>query len=245
MTGKIIYEKLIYLPLVISILLISSCGEKERTNVLKADGSPSFAVMDFSEPLPLSPVPDGWWHRTFWLSSAMDISFVTKENIPSICLSTDNSASMLIRYVDIALDEYSDLSWDWFIEKGITSDISELTPDGDDHPARLYLNFETAIGESHRMEIIWGNRELSAGEWKHLQFSENRSFPHYVANGGEENTGRWHNERVDLTELYSELWGDASGARLVEIALFCDTDGTGAQSIAYFADIRAQKKVLD
>lgn len=96
--------------------------------------------------------------------------------------------------------------------------------------------------ELHRMEIIWGNREFKAGEWKMLEFSEGRSFPHYVANAGQENIGRWHSENVNLSELYSELWGDAGGARLIDIGLFCDTDGTGEQSVAYFSDVRVKKK---
>ena len=47
-------------------------------------------------------------------------------------------------------------------------------------------------------------------------------------------------ERVNLVDLYTTLWGDAKGARLVELGLFCDTDETGASSLAYFADIRAE-----
>ncbi|MBT6031346.1 MAG: DUF3047 domain-containing protein [Kordiimonadaceae bacterium] len=199
------------------------------------------SVMDFSEALTLDPVPDGWHHRTFWRHSPMDISFITKDERPSIRLSTDNTASMLFRYVDIQLNQYPFLSWEWFIEQGIYSDLSELTPEGDDHPARFYLSFEAENGDTHRMEIIWGNKELHRGDWKHLKFSETRSFPHYVANGGEENIGQWHAEKVDLTELYQTLWGSAKGAKLKEIALFCDTDETDLKSIAYFSNIGIEK----
>lgn len=138
------------------------------------------------------------------------------------------------------LDRYPGLSWDWFIEQPIDSEIDELTVAGDDHPARLYLGFESASGESHAMESIWGNRALQRGDWTHLEFFGFFSFPHYTANGGDENSGRWHHERWNLRDLYSTLWGDPDGARLVELALFCDTDETGAQSTAYFADIRVE-----
>lgn len=37
-----------------------------RVNVLVAGASTSVSVMDFSAPLALDPVPDGWWHHTFW-----------------------------------------------------------------------------------------------------------------------------------------------------------------------------------
>ena len=40
-----------------------------------------------------------------------------------------------------------------------------------------------------------------------------------------------------MKSLYTELWGEASGVRLTELALFCDTDETDASSIAYFSDV--------
>ncbi|MDH3444929.1 MAG: DUF3047 domain-containing protein, partial [Deltaproteobacteria bacterium] len=93
------------------------------------------------------------------------------------------------------------------------------------------------------MEIVWGNHKLRKGDWKHLEnFWGTRSFPHYTANGGHENTGQWHEEKVNLLTLYSGLWGDPRGARLTEIALFCDTDQTGGSSIAYFAEIRVEQE---
>ncbi len=217
----------------------SACGGGTRTNVLMPDGSPSYPVMDFREPLPLDPLPAGWHHRKFFRHPPMDISFVTKDGFPSIRMSTKDSASMLFRYVDIPLDQYPVLRWNWLIEQPIISDADEMTVEGDDHPARLYLGFESADGDSHAMEIIWGNRVLRRGDWKHLKFFRT-SFPHYVANGGSENAGRWHRERVVLTELYSKLWGDPAGSRLVEIALFCDTDDTGAESTAYVSDVRVE-----
>ena len=41
-----------------------------------------------------------------------------------------------------------------------------------------------------------------------------------------------------LREIYRELWGDPRGARLVELAIFCDSDQTGTESLAYFSDVR-------
>ncbi len=219
-----------------------ACAGPERTSVLVPDGSPSFGLMNFEQPPSLDPISPGWYHRTFRRHPPMEVSFVTKDEHAAIRLSTNDSASMLFRWVDIPLDQYPLLSWNWFIEQTIDSEQDELTVGGDDHPARLYLKFESASGEDHPMEIIWGNRVLRRGDWKHLEFFGLFSFPHYVANGGNENAGRWHFERVDLSELYATLWGDAKGVRLIEVALFCDTDETGARSIAYFSDIRVEAR---
>jgi len=198
--------------------------------------------MDFSQPPSLDPLSEGWHHRTFRRHPPMDISFVDKDGRAAIRLETHDSASMLFRWVDVPLDQYPLLSWNWFIEETIDSEEDEMTVAGDDHPARLYLTFESKSGDQHSMEIIWGNQDLRRGDWKHLKFFGFFSFPHFVANGGDENAGRWQAERVDLSDLYSTLWQDPRGARLIAIALFCDTDDTGARSVAYFSDIRAETR---
>ena len=220
---------------------LTACTGGQRLNVLVPDGSPSLVVMDFRQPLALDPLPEGWRHRTFFRTDPMQISFVSKEGRPSVRLATHHSASMLYRYTDISLDQFPMLGWDWFIEQPVVSDVDETTEAGDDHPARLYLKFNSAKGDTHAMEIIWGNRKLRTGDWKHLKSPwSGSSFPHYVARGGDENAGRWHDERVDLRTLYREQWGDPRGAKLIEVALFCDTDGTGAQSVAYFSSVRVE-----
>ena len=213
-----------------------ACGDT-RESVLVPDDSPSFAIMSFTEPLPLDPLPDGWYHRRFWRHGPMDISFETKEGVRAIRLATHDTASMLFRHIEVELSVYPVLSWQWYIEKGIDSEVDELTRAGDDHPARFFIVFEAPNGETHPIEIIWGNRSLHAGDYKVIG-----SFPHYVANGGRENIGRWHQEAVDLTEIYETLWGDPVGARMIDIAIFCDSDETGDETLAYVADVRVQRR---
>ena len=221
---------------------LTACSGGQRLNVLVSDGSPSLAVMDFRQPLALDPLPEGWRHRTFFRTDPMRISFVMKEGRPSIRLATHNSGSMLYRFTDLSLDRHPMLDWDWFVEQPISSDVDETARAGDDHPARLFLGFRSSSGETHAMEIIWGNRKLRAGDWKYLEsFWGGSRFAHYVARGGDENAGRWHDESVDLRALYRANWGNPAGARLQEVALFCDTDATGARSVAYFSAVRARR----
>ena len=68
------------------------------------DGSPSVAVMDFSEPFPLDPLPPGWYHRKFLTRSPMTFSFATVQGVHALRLETDDSASMLFRRVDVEID---------------------------------------------------------------------------------------------------------------------------------------------
>jgi len=234
--------------------------EPERLNVLTADsqsrleaidttepnvraftvavGPAELVVMDFSTPLSLDPVPPGWRHRRFLTRAPMDRSFAEKNGRPAIRLATDNSASMLFRHVDVELGLYPVLAWQWLVEQAIDNPLDELTREGDDHPARLFISFRTEAGERRAMEIIWGNR-LRRGEYKYIG-----GFPHYVANGGAENVGSWQDEEINLLEIYREIWKDDTAASITDIALFCDTDETNSSSVAYFASVTL-KQPLD
>src|SRR6516165_10996884 len=80
----------------------------------------------------------------------------------------------------------------------------ERMREGDDHPARLFLRFLTDRGDKRAMEVIWGNR-LKPGDYKYIG-----TFPHFVADAGEDRVGRWLDERIDLARVYAEIWKDAS-----------------------------------
>jgi hypothetical protein len=117
----------------------------------------------------------------------------------------------------------------------IRSPLDERTREGDDHPARLFLRFATDRGKKRAMEVIWGNR-LRPGEYKYIG-----GFPHFVADAGEERTGRWLEEKIDLGHIYAEIWKDVAPAHLIDIAVFCDSDDTHTASISYFDYVRLER----
>jgi hypothetical protein len=222
--------------LFVTLTFLTACDRgRERTNVLTGDGEPEVTVMDFSAPFSLDPLPAGWYHRTFWTRGPMQMAFAVKEGVPALRLETRSTASMLFRHVDFDLADYRLLVWRWYIEKPIESPLDEHTREGDDHPARLFLVFRTATGEERRMEIIWGNK-LKAGDYKYIG-----GFPHYVADGGDENIRQWQREQVDLREVYRKIWPDGAPAHLIDIAIFCDSDETHGRTVSYFADVKLRR----
>jgi hypothetical protein len=204
--------------------------------VLRPDGGPVVTVMDFGQTFPLDPLPSGWRHRKFWTRSPMTMAFAVKDGVPSMRFETHDSASMLFRHVDIDLGAYPMLAWRWYIELPIRTPLDERTREGDDHPARLFLRFLTDHGEKRAMEVIWGNR-LKPGDYKYIG-----SFPHFVADAGDDRVGYWLDERIDLARVYAEIWKDAAPAHLVDIAVFCDSDDTHTASISYFAYVRLERR---
>jgi hypothetical protein len=208
-------------------------GFGHRANVLEVAGPNPVTIMAFSSAFSVATLPAGWHHRRFLSRTAMDLRVVENEGASVLRCATQNSASMLVRDIDAELTRHPHLEWRWLVEDGIDSPIDERTEAGDDHPIRLFLRFVDADGEQNAMEIIWANVHLRTGEWKFLG-----SFAHYVANGGVSRQGRWHDESVDLRDLYRKTWGDVSAVRLTEIALFCDSDETGDATTAYLQHIR-------
>ena len=87
------------------LLALAACGPS-RTGVLVPHGEPELVLMDFSRPFPLSPLPDGWYHRTFWTRRPMAMSFATKDGVPALRAETEGTASMLFRHVDVPLADY-------------------------------------------------------------------------------------------------------------------------------------------
>ena len=205
-------------------------------DVLKPNGGPIVTVMDFGRSFPLDPLPSGWRHRKFWTRSPMTMAFAVKDGVPNMRFETRDSASMLFRQVDIDLAAYPMLAWRWFIELPIRSPQDERTREGDDHPARLFLRFITDRGENRAIEVIWGNR-LKPGDYKYIG-----SFPHFVADAGDDRVGRWLDERIDLARVYAEIWKDAAPAHLVDVAVFGDSDDTYTASISYFAYVRLERR---
>lgn len=205
--------------------------------VLRATSESELLVMDFSRPISIDPTEPGWYHLKFLTHPPMAFDFVSIDGIDALQFSTDDSASMLFRYVDIPLQEYPFLNWQWRVDETIVSEADPASRAGDDHPARLYVRFITEQGAARNMEIIWSN-EKKAGEYK---FLDSDQFPHYVARGGDENLQQWWIEEINLLEIYKTLWPDNVPANISLIAIFCDSDDTDSSSISYFSYVKVNK----
>lgn len=209
-------------------------------NPVLAGTSPTITLMDFTTPPSLDPLTSGWWHKTFLTRPAMKISFVEKATVKSLRCETNGSGSIFGRFTDIDLGQFPNLQWSWLIEQPVIAAVPETEHKGDDHPARLLIQFADSEKAQHHMEIIWSNGAFKPGQWKYIG-----SFPHYVANGGNatsgENTNHWFSEKLNLLDLYKTATKRTDTPRLSNIAIFCDTDDTGTKSTAYFGNVTLTK----
>ncbi len=173
----------------------------------------------------------GWKEQRFFRITPTHYQMTEKDGARALRCTTNNSASILARDTDIALSDLPILSWQWKVTTPIKSTVDEDLEDGDDHPLRFYLQFSNETGKTKSAEIIWSNRIYAPGDYKIIG-----TFHHLVANGLDENVGVWHDQTVDLRQLYSDIGGTGT-PRLQVLGFFCDSDNTGTQSDGFFREI--------
>jgi len=209
----------------------------ESNPIVALEGADSVVV------LPWETVGDpmepslGWVHRQFWMIQPMRLSYETYDGKQVMKCETNSTASILSRATDIEVGDYPVLAWDWLIDFPISAPADEDSEEGDDHPARLFLKMEDREGGEYAFEIIWSNQKYETGDYKYIG-----DFAHYVANGLDENTGVWQHQEVNLMEIYREVFGRDDYPILKSIGIFCDSDNTGARSIAYFSDVEMRRR---
>jgi len=204
----------------------------ESNPIVVEDGAQSVTILPWDTLGDYMDPNLGWVHRQFWAIEPMRVSYGEKNGKNALKCETNSSASILSRTTDIEMGDYPVLAWDWLIDYPISSTVDEATEQGDDHPARLILKMEDREGGEYTFEIIWSNQKYEPGDYKYIG-----DFAHYVANGLDENTRVWQHQEVNLMEIYREVFGRDDFPILKSIGIFCDSDNTGARSIAYFSDV--------
>lgn len=204
-------------------------------------GGTAISVLDFDVKLDIDSPPRGWRHRGFWFVPPMRLAQVTHQGVAALRCETRAGGSIFGRHTDLDLSRLPLLDWRWLVEVPITSTRDERTREGDDHPARLFLEFRDSANGRHAAEIIWANQPDNTG-LKPGGYTYIGSFPHYVADGGNANIGRWRDQSVDLLAMYRTITRRTDSPRLTFLAVFCDSDNTATRGIAYTSSVRLRAR---
>lgn len=164
------------------------------------------------------------------------------------------SMALLARPVDVDLGRTPILCWRWRVDAPLkNADMTRKA--GDDYAARVYLSFEVppdTLGLGTRMALalarslrgnavpdaainyIWDNRH-PVGTWQPNAYTERARM--LVLRSGAADAGRWVEERRDVGADFRKAFGHAP-AKLTGLAIAADTDNTGEEAHAGFADFR-------
>lgn len=145
------------------------------------------------------------------------------------------SMALLARPIEVDLAKTPVLCWRWRVEAPLkNADITRKA--GDDTAAHIHLSFNAQQGlrmkEDSALMYIWDNRH-AAGTWQANVHSVRTRM--LVLRTGAAEAGRWMDERRDLAADYHHAFGRAPG-RLIALGMASDTDNTGEEVRAGFAD---------
>lgn len=176
------------------------------------------------------------------------------DGVPAVEAHAEKSMALLARGVEVDLQRTPVLCWRWRVDAPLkTSDMTRKS--GDDYAARVYLSFEVppeALGLATRLALklarslrgsqvpdaavnyVWDNTH-PVGTWQANAYTDRARM--LVLRSGADHAGRWVNERRDVAADFLRAFGHAP-RRLTGLALASDTDNTGEEARAGFADFR-------
>lgn len=240
-------------PVILAALLAGACA-----SVPAPVAGPAPHPTPFSAASP-EGLPAGWKpYRIARLKKPTDYRVVSKDGTPVVEAIADASASGL--HFDTLVDprEYPWLTWRWKVP-ALNPMADNTLSHVEDSPARVVvvfeggrdklppdeqMNFDLAKAMSGNdlpyatLMYIWENR-----------LPEGALIPHHfttrikmiVAASGHDGVGAWNDERVNVLEDYRRAFGEEP-PRIRAVGIMSDSDNTGARSVAYFGDIRFERR---
>ncbi len=162
-------------------------------------------------------------------------------------------ASGLIRKIQIDPTAFPIIEWRWKAVN-IIKKADVTTKEGDDCPARIYINFaydpnklsffqrakykaaKMMYGEyppTGALNYIWGN-QAALGSIIPSPYTDRSMM--IAVESGEEKVGQWVTYRRNLLADYRRAF-HSDPPNISGIAIMTDTDGTGESATAYYGDI--------
>lgn len=176
------------------------------------------------------------------------------DGVSAVEATAVKSMALLARPLAIDLSKTPLLCWRWRIDAPVA--LADMTQkSGDDFAARVYLSFDvpddqlgmmTKLGlglarSIHGNQVpdaavnyVWDNKQPVGTVQANAYTDRARMF---VLRSGDLHAGKWVTEQRNIVEDFQRAFGHVP-AKLHGLALATDTDNTGSEARAGFAEIR-------
>lgn len=147
-----------------------------------------------------------------------------------------NSASGLIRKIQVDLDQYPFLNWKWRVDTLLEGSFDEKQKSGDDYAARIYVVVSggLAIWNTKALNYVWAKNSSRGDAWPNAYARDNAVMK--ALRSSEARASVWHKEKRDIRKDFKQLFNKE--IRFIDaVVLMSDTDNTGKKGIAYYGDI--------
>lgn len=214
----------------------------------------AISVGTFSTLTPGGAFPEAWRPLVFkGIEKHTRYALVRDADTTVILAEADDSASGLVREIEIDPRKYPIIRWRWKITNVLEGgDVHRKS--GDDYPARLYVTFlldpdKYGLLESLKyraiklfygryppsgaINYIWANK-APKGTMVANAYTDRAMM--FVLESGEEKLNRWVWEERNVYEDYKQAF-DGEPPPISGVAVMTDTDDTGGRAKAYYGDI--------
>ncbi len=185
------------------------------------------------------PVKDAWKHRKF--VGETEYENVTVDGVSAIRARGTNSASGLIRKLELDPYQTPAIEWQWRVEQlQRSADIRD--EELEDFAAIIFFLFGKP-GLLYRgirsLGYAWTSSSVPADTALDSIRTPKQSR-YLILQSGEANTGRWITEQRNLLQDYERLYGQPPPELVSGISIFVDNDQTGEAVESLFGSLYAQ-----
>jgi hypothetical protein len=178
-----------------------------------------------------------------------------KDGRQALSASSERSASMWRRKVDVPANALHELSFSWWVED-LVPDGSVAEQEREDAPARVLLAFGGDVSKlPQRTRMMFDLAEALTGEpppYATLMYVWDSSAPvgsvivnprtdrvrKIVVDSGQQNLRSWRDHRRDVTADFRMAFGEEPGP-LQAIAVMTDSDNTRTSARAWYGQVSA------
>ncbi|MEJ2470929.1 MAG: DUF3047 domain-containing protein [Desulfuromonadales bacterium] len=203
-------------------------------------GLVTWPVRAENEALPLSRFAEaglaGWTVKKFAGTTAYRLVEVDGQTV--LQAHSQAAASGLVHEIAYDPQHYPILAWRWKIN-GIIPGGDGRSKAGDDYAARVYVVFpHWFFLKTRSLNYIWAN-VLPQGTVQPNAYTGNAMM--IAVNSGAEKAGQWVSVERNIVEDYRRAFGE-DPPQVGAIAVMTDTDNTGQEATAWYADLEARRQ---
>ncbi len=244
-----------FLYFLAGLVFLAACSSDNNSPELASyDKALPIHVGLFSKSNNSALLPDGWQELSLpGVEQHNQYSLVNDSNKRVVKAVSKNSASGMIKKVNIDPKQFPILKWHWKIDN-ILKKANIKSKAGDDYSARIFVTFDYDIEKLSSNErfkakmysllhgelpplatinYIWDNR-AAVNSIQSSAYTDRVKM--IVIQSGSTNIKQWLSEQRNVYEDFKSAFGEEP-PHVSSIAIMTDTDNTGEQATAYFGDI--------
>jgi len=178
--------------------------------------------------------------REIQLNGKTEYAITTLDGRQCLRAESRASASILLIPTRYNPDKFEWLTWEWRVDRLVEGEALERR-EGSDGAARVYVYFDTPglfPWQRRNVNYVWSAVQ-PIGTIVASPFTPKTSKM-LIAESGPEHVGTWRTVSRNVEDDYEQAFGDHP-PRVVAIGIMTDSDNTGSEALAYFANLRATR----